>query len=92
MKRSLMEYLQFYVPTLHSFFYLALLNVETVVFIYLVIFSLLVMDIFHILILLVMVIAMFNENFINRHIVLLLVYANFFIFSKYVYTLAVQNT
>lgn len=89
--KTLMEYLKQYTPTLHSFGFIVLVNTGTLISIYLVIFSLLVMDIFHIFVLLVMVIAMFYPKFYHQNIVWLLVYANFFILSKYIYTLVCQE-
>lgn len=55
--RSLMGHLQKYYPVTHSLCYLGLINITPVVWTYLVIFSLIVMDFYHILVLIVMIFA-----------------------------------
>jgi len=86
-----MGYLRKYSPTVHSIYYLILLEVQMLTFTYLVIFSLLVMDFFHIFVLFVMIVAQFQSKFYNKHIWWLLAYANFFVLIKYVYTLIPIN-
>ena len=56
-ERDLMRILQKYTPITYSWVYLSLVNCEILVFIYAVIFSLIAVDIYHMLILFAMVIA-----------------------------------
>jgi hypothetical protein len=86
-KSSFMGYLRKYSPTVHSVYYLILLAVQILVWTYSVIFSLVVMDLFHICVLFVMIIAQFKSKLYNDNIWWLLVYANFYVLAKYVYSL-----
>ena len=86
-KRSMMGHIRKYSPTVHSMLYLCLINIYVVVWTYLVIFSLLVMDLFHVFVLIIMIFAQFYPKFFNRNVWWLLLYANFYVVMKYVYTL-----
>jgi hypothetical protein len=53
--KQFMKYFSKYAPTTHAFFYLTLVNIDFLVFIYCVIYSLIEMNLFHVTILFVMV-------------------------------------
>lgn len=86
-KRSLMGHIRKNMPTVHSMLYLFLINIYVVVWTYLVIFSLLVMDLFHVFVLIIMIFAQFQPKFFNRNVWWLLLYANLYVLMKYIYTL-----
>lgn len=82
-----MGYLRKYSPTVHSVYYLILLNCQYLVWTYSVIFSLVVMDLCHICVLFVMIVAQFKSRLYNDNIWWLLAYANVYVLSMYIYTL-----
>jgi hypothetical protein len=58
-KRPFMVYLLKHKPTLQASFFLLLNNLSMLVFVYCVVFSLLIMNLMHIMVLVVMVVAQF---------------------------------
>lgn len=90
-KRPFMAYLLKHKPALQASFYLLLNNLSVLVFVYCVIFSLLIMNLMHIMVLVVMVVAQFQPQFYHKHIHWLVAYADFIVLSKYIYTLADQS-
>lgn len=88
-KRTLMAFLLKHKPTVNAAIYLYLNNLSVLVFIYCVVFSLLIMNLLHIMVLVIMIFAQFQPQLYHRNIRWLVVYAYFFMFSKYIYTLSV---
>jgi len=82
-----MKYFEKYAPTTHAFFYLMLANIDFIVFIYCVIYSLMEMNLFHVTILFVMVFAQFHNEFYNKNMIFLLYFGNGVVLGQYLYTL-----
>lgn len=85
-----MPYFAKYAKVSHAFFYLALANIDFIVFVYCVIYSMMFMNLFHVLILFVMVFAQFHKNYYNKHIIWMLVFSNFIALSQYLFTLVCE--
>ena len=67
------------------------MNCEFVIFIYIVLYSLFEMNLFHILVLFVMVFAQFYPKTYAKNALWFLVYANIVLCSKYIYSVACTN-
>ena len=83
--------LEKYLPTVHAWVYLVIVNIQILVFVYVVIFSLILMDFYHVALLFYMVFAMFRYETYNKHIIWLVFYVAFFILGKYISSLVVNH-
>lgn len=90
-KRNLVAKLEKYLPTVHAWVYLVIVNIQILVFVYAVIFSLILMDFYHVALLFYMVFAMFRYETYNKHIIWLVFYVAFFILGKYISSLVVNH-
>lgn len=81
------KYIKKHYAYLHAWLYLIMCNMNEYVYGLAIIFSLITPDVYHLLVLLLMVIAQFKPDWYNRNIVFFVGYIAFFILSKYISTL-----
>ena len=89
--QPLMATIKLYSPTVYSFLYLMIVQSYVLIYIYLVIFSMVIMNLFHIFVLMIMVFAVYYPNYFARKVVWLVGYAGFMVASMYLFTLIDQS-
>ena len=75
----------------HQFLFLMLIYVEYPLMIFLVCTGLAKMDFYHMVMLLFFVVYTANPRILKKWTILLLIFSDFFVLEKYIYTLCVDN-
>jgi hypothetical protein len=85
--QPLMATIKQYSPTVYSYLYLMIVESYVLICIYLVIFSMVIMNLFHIFVLIIMVFAVYYPEYFARKVVWLVGYGGFMLASMYLFTL-----
>ena len=76
---------------IHQLFFLFLIYIEYPLMMFLVTAGLYVMDIYHVTMLLIFVVYTTCPKFVKKWTIVILIYADFFVLEKYIYTLSVND-
>lgn len=88
---TLMDNFKLYSPSVYSYLYLAIVRCYVVIYLYMVLYSLVIMNLMHIIVLMCMVFAVYYPDFFHRHCVWGVGYAGLILFSMYLFTLIDQS-